>query len=95
MASWLVITCVGAVLVTIGLFVSGALYPRPVVSRIQQAHDAEMQRLIAGHVETVARMREDGDYYRQAAQSCATAVAHREGQVRTLQALLDQCRKGS
>lgn len=94
MTMWVVTFCGLAVLVTIALFVSGALYPRPVVTRIQASHDAEMLRLTKASDAALAREREDCDYYRSAAQSCAAAVAHLDGQLRTLKALLEECQKG-
>lgn len=94
MTAWIVTFSGFAVIVTIALFVSGALYPRPVVSRIQRAHDEEVKRILRAHEEVLQRERSDCDYFRSAAQSCAMAVAHLEGQCRTLQALLDQCREG-
>jgi hypothetical protein len=67
----------GAVVITIGLFVSGLVYARPAVDRIVEALSGELQR---------ARI--DADYYRTAAQSCAATVAHREAQLRVAESLL-------
>lgn len=94
-AAWLVIFSGIAVLATVIMFASGALYARPVVTRMQQAHDREVERLIDAHEKALGRSIEDGDYYRQAAQSCAVANAHLDGQLRTVTALLEQCRRGS
>lgn len=94
MATWVLLTSVAATFATVALFVSGALYPRPMVTRMQRAHDAEMERLTRAHEAGLAQVREDGDYYRRAAQSCAVAVAHRESQLRIVRELLEQCRRG-
>jgi hypothetical protein len=67
-----------SVVFTISLFSSGMLYTRPVVDRLVRQLEGEM-----------ARTREDCDYYRKAAQSCAVAVAHLEGQLKATVALLD------
>lgn len=80
MTLWVVVTAAAAVLATIALFVSGLIYPYSAVDRIIRTYEANL-----------VQAREDTSYYRAAAQSCAAAVAHREGQVRTLQELLAQC----
>jgi hypothetical protein len=83
MATWAAILSGLVALTMIALFASGALYARPTVMRLQHAHDAELARVI-----------EDCDYYRRAAQSCSEAVAHREGQLRIMEAMLYQQRGG-
>jgi hypothetical protein len=60
-------------LVTIYLFSSGFVVGRGSHALVVQALQ-----------EALGRERADCDYYRRAAQLCATALAHREGQVRTL-----------
>lgn len=40
--------------------------------------------------QTLRRAWDDADYYRMAAQSCAAAVAHREAQLRVVEALLEK-----
>lgn len=77
MTVWVMACCGLAVVATIALFASGAIHSYPSVARLIRAHDAELARVL-----------EDCDYYRKAAQSCAAAVAHREGQVAMLEALL-------
>lgn len=94
-AAWIVVISGVTVLATVVLFSTGTLYARPVVDRIQKAHDSEVERLIAAHDRALQRSIEDGDYYRQAAQSCAVANAHLDGQLRTVTALLEQCRRGT
>lgn len=80
-------------LVTVVLFATGILCAYPSVARMQRAHDAELARMQRAHDAVLVRTVEDCDYYRRAAQSCAAAVAHREGQVMMLEALLSQQRK--
>jgi len=67
----------GGITLTIFLFASGLIYARSTVDRVLQLHDEELKR---------AWM--DADYCREAAQSCATTLAHREGQLRVAEALL-------
>jgi len=94
-AAWIVVISGIAVLATVALFVTGLLYARPVVARMQQTHDKDLDRMIAEHDKALLRAIQDGDYYRAAAQSCALANAHLDGQLRTVTALLEQCRKGT
>lgn len=92
MATWVTVCSVIALLVAIGVFAVGVFYPRPVVNRLVNSYEDQIRRLIRTHDLDLARERADSDYYRLAAQSCASAVAHREGQVRVLLALLEQAR---
>lgn len=94
-AAWIVVISGIAVLATVVLFATGALYARPVVTRMQQAHDREIERLIQASDKALLRAVEDGDYYRRAAQSCAVANAHLDGQLRTVTALLEKCQRGA
>lgn len=87
--SWIMVLSGIAVIVTVVLFSAGVLYPSPVVSRLQRAHDNEMKRMVRTYENILARERSDTDYYRKAAQTCAAAVAHLEGQTRTLMALVE------
>lgn len=91
--AWLIAASGIAVIFTVIMFSTGALYARPVVTRMQQAHDREVERMIKAHDQALARSNEDGDYYRRAAQSCALANAHLDGQLRTVKTLLEQCRR--
>lgn len=88
MTNWGIAIAAVAVLLTIALFVLGAVYPRPTVIRVQDAHDAEMRRLIQDHAERIAEIQQNSDYWRDSALSCSSAVAHREAQVYALKAQL-------
>ncbi len=93
MATWVALSggiAMLAMLATVVLFASGILYARPSVVRLISTHDAEVSRLISTHEAALGRAIEDCSYYRKAAQSCAAAVAHREGQVKMLEAMLQR-----
>lgn len=94
MTTWVTVCSVAALLAVAGLFAFGVFYPRPVVNRLVRSYEDQIRRIVQMNDEALARERADCDYYRLAAQSCAAAIAHREGQVRTLMALLDGAQKG-
>lgn len=95
MTAWGLVFAAAAVMLTIVLFVTGMVHPRPTVLRVQNAHDAEMQRLMASSKEQVDGLREEATYWRNAALSCSSAVAHREAQVSALLAQLEMYRRQS
>lgn len=99
MTNWGIGIVAAAVLMTISLFVLGLVYPRPTVLRVQGAHDAEMRRVLADNQQRMNDLRDSHNYWRDAALSCSSAVAHREAQVCALKAQLaavqeqlDECR---
>jgi hypothetical protein len=95
MTVWVVVVSATFVLATILLFVTGLVVPAPTVTRLQGAHDREVARITRDRDAEVAILRDDASYYRDAAQSCSMAVAHREAQVAVLRAMLQQYQKGS